>query len=115
VDDDGLWIKLSKPSKGGWVEPLKQGETEDPADGSRTLCLDVDHVVVCAGQEPLKELLPGLNQANIPAFLIGGAEAATELDAKRAIDQVCLSICLLFAWLVGVCRHLFVEHGKYSL
>jgi 2,4-dienoyl-CoA reductase (NADPH2) len=46
--------------------------------------LAVDNVVVCAGQEPRKELAEGLNA---PYHLIGGADVAAELDAKRAIDQ----------------------------
>ncbi|TQV78218.1 NADPH-dependent 2,4-dienoyl-CoA reductase [Exilibacterium tricleocarpae] len=46
--------------------------------------LDVDTVVVCAGQEPLRALSEGLNK---PHHLIGGADVAAELDAKRAIDQ----------------------------
>ncbi|MEJ2418670.1 MAG: NADPH-dependent 2,4-dienoyl-CoA reductase [Exilibacterium sp.] len=46
--------------------------------------LAVDNVVICAGQEPLRELLAGLEK---PHHLIGGADVATELDAKRAIDQ----------------------------
>jgi 2,4-dienoyl-CoA reductase (NADPH2) len=46
--------------------------------------LAVDHIVVCAGQEPRRELTEGLHK---PFHLIGGADVATELDAKRAIDQ----------------------------
>ncbi|MFM1896508.1 MAG: NADPH-dependent 2,4-dienoyl-CoA reductase [Pseudomonadota bacterium] len=46
--------------------------------------LAVDHVVICAGQEPRRELTAGLNK---PWHLIGGADQAVELDAKRAIDQ----------------------------
>ncbi|MDD9959895.1 MAG: NADPH-dependent 2,4-dienoyl-CoA reductase [Gammaproteobacteria bacterium] len=46
--------------------------------------LAVDNVVICAGQEPLRELTEGLNK---PFHLIGGADIAAELDAKRAIDQ----------------------------
>ena len=49
--------------------------------------LDVDTVVICAGQEPRRELLAGLNAAGIPVTLIGGADVASELDAKRAIEQ----------------------------
>ena len=49
--------------------------------------LPVDHVVVCAGQEPLRELLEPLQVAGKPVHLIGGADVAAELDAKRAIDQ----------------------------
>jgi len=49
--------------------------------------LDVDTVVICAGQEPRRELADALQQAGIPATLIGGADVAAELDAKRAIEQ----------------------------
>ena len=49
--------------------------------------LDVDHVVVCAGQEPLRELLAPLESAGTNVHLIGGADKAVQLDAKRAIDQ----------------------------
>ncbi len=52
--------------------------------GDKTELLDVDNVIVCAGQEPMRELLEGLNK---PHHLIGGADVAAELDAKRAIDQ----------------------------
>ena len=65
VDDAGLKIR---------VEGVEQ-------------VLPVDHVVVCAGQEPRRELQAGLAAAGITAHLIGGADVAAELDAKRAIDQ----------------------------
>jgi 2,4-dienoyl-CoA reductase (NADPH2) len=65
VDDTGLKIRV------GGVERL----------------LPVDHVVVCAGQEPRRDLQAGLLAAGITPHLIGGADVATELDAKRAIDQ----------------------------
>ncbi|MEF8727811.1 MAG: NADPH-dependent 2,4-dienoyl-CoA reductase [Accumulibacter sp.] len=55
-------------------------------DGQRQ-CLPVDHVVICAGQEPRRELEEGLRAAAVPVSLIGGADVANELDAKRAIDQ----------------------------
>ncbi len=55
------------------------------ADGQRVL--DVDHVVLCAGQEPLRDLEPELIAAGVPLYRIGGADLAVELDAKRAIDQ----------------------------
>ena len=51
--------------------------------------LEVDNIVFCAGQESLRELLEPLVAAGIAAHLIGGADQATELDAKRAIDQAC--------------------------
>lgn len=49
--------------------------------------LAVDHVVICAGQEPRRDLFDALQSAGIPAHLIGGADVASELDAKRAIAQ----------------------------
>ncbi len=55
-------------------------------DGERQ-CLPVDHVIICAGQEPRRELAEGLRAAAVPVSLIGGADVANELDAKRAIDQ----------------------------
>ena len=55
-------------------------------DGSEQL-LAVDHVVICAGQEPLRELLEPLRAAGRRVQVIGGADMAVELDAKRAIDQ----------------------------
>ncbi|MFZ2855512.1 MAG: NADPH-dependent 2,4-dienoyl-CoA reductase [Rhodocyclaceae bacterium] len=50
-------------------------------------CLPVDTIVVCAGQEPRRELEAGLQAAGMPYALIGGADVASELDAKRAIEQ----------------------------
>lgn len=50
-------------------------------------CLPVDTVVVCAGQQARRELEAPLRAASIPLSLIGGADVASELDAKRAIDQ----------------------------
>jgi 2,4-dienoyl-CoA reductase (NADPH2) len=49
--------------------------------------LDVDTIVICAGQEPRRDLVAGLQAAGIACQLIGGADEALELDAKRAIDQ----------------------------
>jgi 2,4-dienoyl-CoA reductase (NADPH2) len=49
--------------------------------------LPVDHVVVCAGQEPRRELLAPLQAAGARVRLVGGADVAAELDAKRAIAQ----------------------------
>jgi 2,4-dienoyl-CoA reductase (NADPH2) len=65
VDNDGLHITI---------------------DGQYQL-LPVDNVVVCAGQEPLRELHDELATAGVTVHLIGGADVAAELDAKRAIDQ----------------------------
>ena len=49
--------------------------------------IEVDHIVVCAGQEPLRELQQGLLAGGANVHLIGGADKASELDAKRAINQ----------------------------
>ena len=53
--------------------------------GGEEKLLAVDHVILCAGQEPRRELLAGLG--DMPVHLIGGADVAAELDAKGAIDQ----------------------------
>ncbi|QBG98975.1 NADPH-dependent 2,4-dienoyl-CoA reductase [Xanthomonas oryzae] len=55
-------------------------------EGSEQL-LDVGTVVVCAGQEPRRELLAALQANGQQPHLIGGADVAAELDAKRAINQ----------------------------
>lgn len=55
-------------------------------DGTYRL-LEVDNVVICAGQEPLNVLLEPLRQAGISTHIIGGAFEALELDAKKAIEQ----------------------------
>src|SRR5450830_1582078 len=57
-----------------------------PVDGQPQV-LAVDNVVVCAGQEPQRELYEGLQAAGCSVHLIGGADVAAELDAKRAIHQ----------------------------
>lgn len=71
IDDEGLHITVTP--KGA-----EQGEDR---------VLPVDTIVICAGQEPLRELQDGLEAAGVPIHLIGGADVAAELDAKRAIDQ----------------------------
>ena len=65
VDDAGLHIRV---------------------DGGEQM-LAVDHVVVCAGQEPRRNLFDALQASGRKTHLIGGADVAAELDAKRAIDQ----------------------------
>jgi 2,4-dienoyl-CoA reductase (NADPH2) len=52
--------------------------------GDKPQVLDVDTVIICAGQDPLRDLVEGLT---VTHHLIGGADIASELDAKRAIDQ----------------------------
>ncbi len=65
VDDEGLHIRM---------------------DGQDRV-LAVDNVVICAGQEPLRELQDALVAGDMAVHVIGGAHEAVELDAKRAIDQ----------------------------
>lgn len=59
-------------------------------DGEQRV-LDVDHIVICAGQEPLRELYnPEAEKdadTTLRYHLIGGANIASELDAKRAIRE----------------------------
>jgi 2,4-dienoyl-CoA reductase (NADPH2) len=55
-------------------------------DGVEEL-LPVDNVVLCAGQESERSLVPALTARGQEFHLIGGADVAAELDAKRAIDQ----------------------------
>ena len=49
--------------------------------------LEVDTVVLCTGQEPVNTLAPSLRELGVPVHVIGGADVAAELDAKRAIRQ----------------------------
>ena len=71
IDDEGLHVTITP--KGA-----EQGEDR---------VLPVDTIIVCAGQDPLRELQENLEQAGVSVHLIGGADVAAELDAKRAIDQ----------------------------
>jgi 2,4-dienoyl-CoA reductase (NADPH2) len=68
VDDEGLHISFG---------PKRE----------RRQLLPVDNVVVCAGQEPVRELEEELRRSGIDPHIIGGAAFAAELDAKRAIKQ----------------------------
>jgi len=55
--------------------------------GGESRQLEVDHVVICAGQEPRRDLAAGIEAAGYRVRFIGGSHLATELDAKRAIDE----------------------------
>ena len=55
--------------------------------GDRPEVLDVDNVIVCAGQDPQRALYQQLEHRGVKSHLIGGADKALELDAKRAINQ----------------------------
>jgi 2,4-dienoyl-CoA reductase (NADPH2) len=68
IDDDGLHISFG-------------------SDHERARLLDVDNVVICAGQESVRDLEDELRRNGTEPHVIGGAAVATELDAKRAIKQ----------------------------
>ena len=51
--------------------------------------LPVDTVIICAGQESERGLYDELREQREGVHLIGGADVAAEIDAKRAIDQAC--------------------------
>jgi 2,4-dienoyl-CoA reductase (NADPH2) len=51
--------------------------------------IEADNVVICAGQESLRELEAPLRAAGVETHLLGGALLAAELDAKRAIGEGC--------------------------
>jgi 2,4-dienoyl-CoA reductase (NADPH2) len=53
----------------------------------KKMLLSVDNVVICAGQDSNRELADTLVGSGLPVHVIGGADVAAELDAKRAIDQ----------------------------
>ena len=65
IDDKGLHYTLNEEAK----------------------ILEVDTIVICAGQTPFKELYQPLLDAGKNVHVVGGADFASELDAKRAIDQ----------------------------
>ncbi len=49
--------------------------------------IEVDDIIMCAGQEPERSLADALEAKGVAVHVIGGADVAAELDAKRAIDQ----------------------------
>jgi 2,4-dienoyl-CoA reductase (NADPH2) len=55
--------------------------------GGEARTLPVDTVVICAGQEPRRDLADALAARGLAVTLVGGADVAAELDARRAIDQ----------------------------
>ncbi len=69
IDDDGLHITVAV------------------GDSSESRVLDVDTIVLCTGQESVRDLIEPLEALGKPVHVIGGADVAAELDAKRAIKQ----------------------------
>jgi len=49
--------------------------------------LDVDNIILCAGQESLRDLAAPLEAKGVTVHIVGGADKAAELDAKRAINK----------------------------
>lgn len=104
-----LQRKTSKMGKGlgkttGWIHRLvikqhkvitKSGVSYEKVDDEgfhisidgKAEVLKVDHIVLCAGQESNKKLASELESCGKPVHIIGGADLAAELDAKRAIRQ----------------------------
>ena len=70
IDDDGLHITVATGK-----------------DSSESRVLDVDTIVLCTGQESVRDLIEPLESLGLPVHVIGGADVAAELDAKRAIKQ----------------------------
>ena len=58
-----------------------------PATVTEQRTFEVDSVVVCAGQEPVRTVADALSERGLTVHVIGGADVAAELDAKRAIRQ----------------------------
>jgi len=81
-----LKMKQVKLLGGVQYERIDDAGLHVTIDGAAQV-LAVDHVIVCAGQEPRRELEQPLRAAGIAVHRIGGADVAAELDAKRAIAQ----------------------------
>ena len=81
-----LKMKQVKMLGGVTYEHIDDAGLHVTIDGNPQV-LNVDNVVICAGQEPRRDLFDALKAVNIDVHLIGGADVAAELDAKRAIEQ----------------------------
>jgi len=87
------WIHRStlKKKKVQFISEVQYTKIDDKGlhytQNEEAKVLDVDNIVICAGQTPFKELYQPLLDAGKSVHVIGGADFASELDAKRAIDQ----------------------------
>ncbi|MBP4047593.1 NADPH-dependent 2,4-dienoyl-CoA reductase [Chromobacterium violaceum] len=86
IHRESLKMKRVKMLSGVSYDLIDDAGLHITVKGERQV-LPVDNVVICAGQDPLRELQAPLEAAGKPVHLIGGADVAAELDAKRAIDQ----------------------------
>lgn len=75
-------------------QEIKPGRLTITVDGCKQV-LKVDNVIVCAGQESRRDLIDPLESAGLKVHVIGGADVARELDARRAIDQGCRLAAIL--------------------
>ncbi|WP_417287652.1 FAD-dependent oxidoreductase [Corynebacterium variabile] len=80
IDDAGLHLAFYEEKKD------KKGRVISKELKERRV-IEVDNIVLCAGQESVKELAEPLKDAGIDVTIVGGADLAAELDAKRAIRQ----------------------------
>ena len=90
----GLKHKHVNMINGASYERISEQGLHITVDGVERV-LEVDNVIICAGQEPLRAMYDDLQAAGISTHLIGGALEAGELDAKRAIlngTQLALAI-----------------------
>ena len=71
IDDEGLHVTV------------RANEKAEPEE----LLVKADTIVLCTGQESVRDLLLPLEEQGVPVHVIGGADVAAELDAKRAIKQ----------------------------
>nr|WP_026775163.1 NADPH-dependent 2,4-dienoyl-CoA reductase [Polaribacter sp. Hel_I_88] len=87
------WIHRStlKKKKVQFIGEVSYTKIDDQGlhyiQNEKEIILDVDNVVICAGQTPFKELYQPLVDLGKKVHVIGGADFASELDAKRAINQ----------------------------
>lgn len=82
----GLVAKGVNMIPGCTYERIDEKGVHVTIDGQPQL-IEADTVVICAGQEPERSLHAALTQKGASVHLIGGADVAAELDAKRAINQ----------------------------
>ena len=80
IDDAGLHLAFYEEKKD------KKGRVISKELKERRV-IEVDNIVLCTGQESVKELAEPLKDAGIDVTIVGGADLAAELDAKRAIRQ----------------------------
>ena len=79
IDKAGLHVSVSSASS-------SKPPSDKPAS-EKEICLSVDNIVLCTGQESVAELRAPLEELGIKVYVVGGALRAQEIDAKRAIRE----------------------------